>query len=421
MGIKEFFRKVKRALTEEQHEEDKDEEIDKDGNEGKRDIKNAKGNIGEKRKISDLGEFENLIDEEDSKLAGEKNRVLEGIKHNAGVFVLDIREEASRLKNIDLDKRKEEQRLKNIVIENFNLYLGYLDKLSNELDVLVKHNGELDEYFNKIKSIFFRFDSGSGMNFEKATVLYGQDLKNAKTKISVFLAELEKIKKENSLVFEKDFCLRSIKGHIIELKSAIGLQLSSKKEIEKIDKNILNFKEETSNLNENYNAFKSSEEYKKEAEEKENIERERNNIKKEIQDLKQKIDFKSISKKYHFDPKKHELIKNYSENFLDSLENDEYSRFFEIVNEDYENLSVCFKELREKVLDLKTERKFKTEEKIKEITRELARVENQIADKEKEKDAENKKIERFEHRKKEIAHKINEKLDKIAHYAELNV
>jgi hypothetical protein len=413
MGIKEFFRKVKKTLTEEQQERNKDE--------NEEEIKSGRGGLDEKRKISDLNEFEGLIDEEDSKLAEEKNRILDGIKHNVEIFVLDIREETGRLKNIDLDKRKEEQRLKNIVMENFNLYLGHLEKLSDELDLLVGHNGELDEYFNKIKSIFFRFDSSSGMNFEKATVLYGQDLKNAKNKISMFLAELEKIKKENSLIFEKDFCLRNIRGHIIELKSVISLQLSSRKEIKKIEDNITNFKEEISNLNGNYKAFKSSEEYKKEMEEKESIERERANIKKEIQELKQKIDFKSLTKKYHFDPKKHELVKNYSENFLESLKDDEHSVFFEIINEDYGNLSSDFKELKKKVFESKIEKKFKIEEKIKEITRELARVENQIADSGKEEDAENNKIERFEHRKKEIVSKIRDKLDKLIGDVELEI
>jgi len=413
MGIKEFFRKVKKTLTEEHREKDKDK--------NEEEIKIGRAGLGEKRSISDLSKFEGLIDEEDSKLAEEKNRILEGIKHNVEIFVLDIREEIGRLKNIDLDKRKEEQRLKNIVVENFNLYLNHLEKFSDELDLLVGHNSELDEYFNKVKSIFFRFDSGSGMNFEKATVLYGQDLKNAKNKISVFLAELEKIKRENSLIFEKDFCLRNIKGHIIELKSVISLQLSSKKEIKKIDENIINFNEEVSNLNENCKAFKSNEEYKKEMWEKENIEGERNNLKKEIQELKQKIDFKSLTKKYHFDPKKHELVKNYSENFLESLKDDEHSIFFEIINEDYGNLSSDFKELRKKIFELKIEKKFKIEEKIKEIIRELARVENQIADSEKEKDAENRKIERFELRKKEVVSKIMEKLDKLIVNVELKI
>ncbi|MFA5992507.1 MAG: hypothetical protein WC796_02245 [Candidatus Pacearchaeota archaeon] len=382
MGIKDFFKKI---FSEDVAEKVEEKPV-------------------EKRKISSLKDFESFLDETSQDLEKENKAILKTVREKVKIFVSESKEEVKRLRGLDLEKRREEQRLKNIVVENFNVYLEHLERFLDELDDLDLEI--LDDYFAKIDVVFRRFDSNSGMNFEKAIVLFGQDLKNIKNKISTFLSDASFIKKENSELFDKNKELKEYGELILEVKSLIDSTSKTNEEIQYLNNSLESLRKEIKEREEEIIKIEACDDCKKELKEKEDFENEREDMKKSASELKKKVGFKELLKKFHGHEKSYELIKEYSDKFLETLEKDEDLAILEILGEEYGFLKEDFINLREKLSKINKGLELIIEKEIEELKKQISSLEAQIKDKEKEIVIETKKIEKFDSRKKEIFSQI---------------
>ena len=111
-------------------------------------------------------------------------------------------------------------------------------------------------------------------------------------------------------------------------------------------------------------------------------------------------------KKYHGHEKSYNLIKEYSDKFLEALEKDEDLEILEIIGEEYASLKEEINGLKNKLREVNKGMDFEIEKEIADLKKQVNSLEAQAKDKETEVDFERKKIDKSESRKKEIFSQI---------------
>jgi len=300
MGIFNFFKKSGKNKKEKIKKPDFTE------------IQEREKELPEKITFSGIGDF--IKSKTDINEAKEKLYLsyLEKKKHE---FIHNIENQLEVLRNIDLDhkKAKADNRVKGIVQQNKDKYIQHLETVIEKLKNLEVSG--LENFINKTNSIFSDFHDKSSMNYEKATVLIGNEIGETKKIIKDFSEELVKAFDENKNLINEIKTISGINLKLFQIRESDSEIKNADETIKSLDQNINNKKQERQEISDNIEKIKNSDDYKKRIQKQEqikNLEKQINNL---IFNLKQEIDFKEMANFFHVFPKKIRIVKEYKENF----------------------------------------------------------------------------------------------------------
>lgn len=288
MGIFDFFKKRK--------EKDKPKEI----------------------KIISLKDLSPWVEKRSSELEQERNNFNLLMKNNISKLCSELKRGVTSLNNIGWEKIKVEYKIKQIVKENLGNYISHLEKLIFDLESLK----EADLTKNKIVSIFSAFEKKAGMNYQKSTFLIGKEMEIINNGVAVFFREIERIYKENNELLQTLENISSTKEKLEKLNQLDRVIFDFKEEINKMDEKISELEKEIEKREAEINRIRKEAEYLEWMEEKNKLNGKKEKLNIEMEILRGAIDFKTLAKLWHENPKEMSIVKEYRENFYKAFEKD---------------------------------------------------------------------------------------------------
>jgi len=349
----------------------------------------------EKQEIS-FNEIGNWIDKRKEKIKGEQVPALKQIKENLSWLLESLDEKMIVLRNLNLDKKKAPERAMSIVRENFDKFIYELEKLILNLKELNQEkdseSDSLEALIKKINSMFGEFEKKSITSYQKSTFLIGDELGAITRDIAKFFKGFNKIIKENDFFIKQDKTILIIEEKLTEIDNLEEAKQETRESIENINEKIDSFGRGIKELNNQINEIKVGEEYTNYIKNKNKLESNKTKLVIELQALKDLIDFKALAKVYHSIQNKMNLVKEYKEDFKDSLKKYGDEKFMDLVDikeidkkrikerlESINSIKENIKEIEKKVgkdVSLGLERDIKiTNEKIKELNLENIKIE----------------------------------------------
>ena len=283
----------------------------------------------------------------------------------------ELREHISTLRNINIDGKKEPERLKFIVKENLYHYISYLQKLIDELENLAVGK----DYLERTSIIFENFRKNSINAFEKATILIGKEIDDVKNSIKSFSENFNSIITSNKDAFEREKTANQLKNLMLKLEDEKNAGLQIENSLQNLEDNLKGLEKQKLERGKKLEEIKNSSEYKELLEEKEKLRESAGELDKEIFSLKQELDLKYLSKYFHYDKKKSQILKEYIENFKSALEDDDNLQVVQIIKEikpDFDAERI--KETRLKAKKLKSRQEAPIEAQIKAIEDDIKRL-----------------------------------------------
>ena len=303
------------------------------------------------------------------------NKKIQDAKQQARQGILQLNSELkghiSTLRNINIDEKKEPERLKFIVKENLNHYISCLQKLMDELESLAIDR----DYFEKISVIFENFRKNSINAFEKATILIGKEIDDVKNSIKAFSESFNSIITSNKDAFEREKTANQLKNLMLRLEDEKNAGQQIENSMQNLEDNLKGLEKQKLEREKRLEEIKKSSEYKELLEEKEKLRKNTGELDNEIFSLKQDIDIKYLSKYFHYEKKKSQILKEYTENFKSALENDDNLQIAQIIKEikpDFDAERI--KETRLKAKKLKSRQEAPIEAQIKAIEDDIKRL-----------------------------------------------
>lgn len=354
--------------------------------------------------------LEEELNKENEKAEEVKKRVSEKIEE----FISNLDAQIKILNLIDLKSSREHESIKLTTLQGLEEYIEQLNNLVENLKEIDKAT-EFHQYIQKIDIAMDVFFRNSRKKLQKATILIGKELAQTEEIIKMFHREISKI-------VRKDIKITSKTARIKKLQTLKDLCCKAKETNEKISDIILCLEKEKKEIvtkksegEKKLDLFKSSEECKCWLEEKESLGKEKQMLDEDIRQLKEKIDFKLLLNKFHSIPKYLELLKNYRDDFLNTLINDEKFRILDMIEGDRKNfiereLKAIFKKYQH--LEEK-ESCYKINQKEKDFKDELQKADYQIEVLNEKVKRENKKLKRFIEKEKEFQKEEIERIENI--------
>ncbi|MBI2047028.1 hypothetical protein HYT26_02600 [Candidatus Pacearchaeota archaeon] len=241
----------------------------------------------------------------------------------------ELKGHISTLRNISLDGKKEPERLKFIVKENLYHYISCLQKLADELENLTIDRN----YLERISIIFENFRKNSINAFEKATILIGKEMDDARNSIKAFSENFNSIITQNKDAFEREKTANQLKNLMLKLEDEKNAGLQIENSLQNMEENLKGLEKQRTEKEKKLEEIKNSSEYKELLEEKEKLRGRTGELDKEIFSLKQELDLKYLSKYFHYEKEKSQILKEYIENFKSALENDNNLQIAQIIKE----------------------------------------------------------------------------------------
>jgi len=303
------------------------------------------------------------------------NKKIQDAKQQARQGILQLNSELkghiSTLRNINIDEKKEPERLKFIVKENLNHYISCLQKLMDELESLAIDR----DYFEKISVIFENFRKNSINAFEKATILIGKEIDDVKNSIKAFSESFNSIITSNKDAFEREKTANQLKNLMLRLEDEKNAGQQIENSMQNLEDNLKGLEKQKLEREKRLEEIKKSSEYKELLEEKEKLRKNTGELDNEIFSLKQDIDIKYLSKYFHYEKKKSQILKEYTENFKSALENDNNLQIAQIIKEIKPDFDIeRIKETRLKAGKLKSRQEAPIEAQIKAIEDDIKRL-----------------------------------------------
>lgn len=363
---------------------------------------------GETIKKVSLEELSYEIERSFKELESKAKITKEEINKNLALMINDLRVQINVLKFINLERRKEDERLKRMVLENLGVYINHLETLIIELEKT--NNLEVKDCILKIQFVLDNFYKKSFKNYEKATILVGEEIGRVKEIIKHFNKDFIKMVQKNSFIFTKITCIEEFR----KLDNKIEALRKIKEEIDKQIESFGKLKEKLENqkyiFEEDYYIFKQSEEFKEILMQEQRFNKELINLNNEIMKIKEKINIKFLLKYYHNDTRCNELLKSYKENFIKTLENDETLEIVRLVEKAKAmNIKKEILDLKEKNKKLKIKDNISSQTKLKIFEDRIKNVDLEIYGLKEKELVEMKKFKKFNEKEASL---VNEKINK---------
>lgn len=249
------------------------------------------------------------------------------------------------------------------------------------------------------------------MIYERATILIGKELAEVRNRIDNFAKEFNEKLESNRKYFEKKDLIRIIKDNLEELKESDKIQKQIEDSLADFKRKISKIEEDEKLFEEDYEEYKKSKDSIKFIEEQEKIKQENKIINEEVLKLKQEINLKNLAKYFHEDPKKIRIIKDYSENFSNSLKHDDDISIIKLLKE--ANLNFNEEKIKELKQKLAKQRLFDSDKRLKEFEDKIYKKNQDLKHERDELEHEKIKKQRFEENHKKILKKIENEAQKI--------
>ena len=352
-----------------------------------------------------------FVDKETKSLNEKYESFTEEIKKDAGQFSLKIKQKIPSLRLINLENRKEQEKLKAVVIENLLLYVGHLEKLLEELKKIEDKGTE--DYINDLQLVFNDFNKKSRISFCRATILIGKEIEKVRDIMKNFMKVLDyKIKSRDIYgTFKKEKLIDNLRLELKKLEEAKNIQKQIEDSVKNSQNKISALELEKQSAETDYENYEKSNVHAEFLNEQEKIKNENNILAEDISRLKQELNLKLLSKYFHNDKKKNELLHNYSENFINSIKDDNNLKIISIAKEAKQSIDEQkIKELRDKIMNQKMLVKDK---KLGEFENRINILEQEINEEKRNIEDENHKKQKFEKKEEEILIHVREDATKI--------
>jgi len=282
------------------------------------------------------------IQEQSEKTSQLKKEILAGISQ----LEEKIRVSIASLEKIDISGKKEHEKIKLIVAENLALYVSQMKRLIESMKNI--ENIETKEGAGRLFYNLNEFNRISRAPYEKANILIGKELYEAREIIRNFAQEMNRIADKKEL-FEEAEKTRQLSQMLLELEKSRNYENEIAKKKKNLDDELKEKSEEHSAITEKIASAKNSADYKKDIKEKELQQEKFRELENELESLKQKINFKQLARNFHHDEKKLGIISEYSSSFRTSAMNDPDLKIIEFVKE-CQNADISYlRELKEKI------------------------------------------------------------------------
>ena len=322
-----------------------------------------------------LRELRDKIEERSKTLSESEESVRKRILNRLRLFYAEVTSARSGLESIDLAERKEQERIKIIVRENLNLYTSHLDRL---IERLKKSSGDAEEYTRAVFSSINDFKKSARMSFDKATILIGKELELVRSTVRELESDLKEVMRESRDPFETRATVNSLQKYLKEIDEVEDSSAQTNNQINDTNEKIDKAKKRRHEFEKEMIEIKDGEDYKMDnaaqAERKKRLER----LESEIISIKRKIDFKALSRVFHQDKKKHQLVLEYQSDFKSALLEDESLGIMKLAAE---ALNLDLQELHKlklELLELNKPTITKTDQKLSSLEEEKKRVETEV-------------------------------------------
>jgi hypothetical protein len=364
--------------------------------------------------------FENLedfIEKRKKEIIDKEIHLLNLIKSNIIRLADNLEENIKILKKIDLKDKKADERAKLIVNENLNQFINYLQKLIFNLKNLDKK--EFAGFIAGLNETMYDFEKKSLMSYEKATFLIGKELGSVKEIIGNFFKNFNKILNENQDFLKNSNAIMIIGKKFNETRILDKTLNEIDNSLKETDKKVHELEKENKDIKKDIESIKNSKSYNAEINQKKEIGEKKEQIEKETLRLRENFNFKSLSKIYHSDGKKMNLIKSYRDNFKSSFEIDMGESIISLLKEAEINADLINKKIngllkeKEELNNLLKNRQEAEINKIDNFESKIKKNQLEMENLESEKLKELKRIEKTKEKKDDIMNQLKQELTRI--------
>jgi len=335
------------------------------------------------KKVIQIEELPSKLESKINELTLLKKQLKEDILKRISIFEIEVNERIKSLENIDISQRKEYDKIKIIVKENLALYISYLKRTVDNLKDA--DDKEIEEYINRLFFILNEFNRLSSKPFEKAAILTGNELSITRATIKLFIQDINKIVEDNNFIFDKSRLCNTLSNLLSESKKLTLLHTEIEKKLAKMNATLENARIEHDLLKNKLLEIKEGDYFKEDNQEKIDYRNKLDSLEKEIQAIKKELDLKSLLKKFHHDIKIDQLVRNYINDFKNTLKEDKELRIIDIIENDDKKYISKIKEIQDTIIYLNPITTTKTdqeiallEEKIKEESMHILNLDDNI-------------------------------------------
>ena len=312
------------------------------------------------------------------------------IKEVMGSFSIDFSQKIGLLEQVDLDKFKIEERGRKLVEENYKNYLDHVRRLKDEIEEIRVVDSIL--VIDQINLIFENFGKKSNTNFQKASILIGNELGAVRESMGKFSRDIKQLIDTHKDYFKKNEILGLIEKDLGEIKDFRSQESNIYENIKTLDRDIETIKKDIDNLNEEINDIKESEAYINNLRNISKLDELKLKYDKLVYGLKEMVNFKGLSNFFHINKNDMEILNKFKNNFKEnySLDSDKLISLLnesKLMNSGIQEVIINIKNLNEEIGDIQIER-----DETNELVFKIDRGNNKIDDYKAKIAKENKKL-----------------------------
>ena len=340
------------------------------------------------------------------------SQFVSSIKEIINSFSMDFSEKIEMLEQVDLDKFKIEERGRKIVEENYKNYLGHIRKLKDDIEEIRVVDSILA--IDEINLVFENFEKKSNLNFQKASILIGNELGAVRESMGQFSRDIRKIIDSNKDYLKKNKVLGLIGKNLEEIKDYRSLGGKINENLKTLDRDIGVVKKDIDNIHVEIDNIKKSESHINNLKNISDFDELKIKYDKLLYSLKKMIDFKGLSNFFHINKNDMEILNKFKSNFKDNYSQDS-DKFISLLNEsklmnlDIKKIIIGIEDINEEIGNIHVGSD-ETDELVLKINRENIRIgdyEVQIA-------KDNKKLIKIQESIVEVEKNIVESLKEIS-------
>ncbi|MFA5485221.1 MAG: hypothetical protein WC260_03175 [Candidatus Pacearchaeota archaeon] len=265
-------------------------------------------------------EINNFIKDKEREFLKREEELINLINNKALILISELKDGITNLEKINLEEKKEQPKLKKLTLEGRDILIDRLNELIEELNK-ISHQ-RIHDFIRELNQSFDNFHNKSKIGFEKVKILIGKEIALIESSLKKFSNEFSQIILEDKNYLNSISIIGKIKNKLDEInKETLN--------IEGLEKEINNLKEEIKinkvRINKNKSKLqelKNSSEYKNEILKGKELENNKIKLKDNLSSLKNLINFKKLMRENHSIEKNMKVIKGYKEKFSLMFEED---------------------------------------------------------------------------------------------------
>jgi hypothetical protein len=347
-----------------------------------------------------IKDLQNWIQTKEKSIEKQDKDFSEQITNLKKELINTINKKLEELKDYNLDDKKAEERIKSIILENFNNYIRYTEKLIEGLENLITNQSKT--LIQEIDLLLINFQEKSDVSYQKATFLIGE-IGKIKESIDNFTKQLKKLINENQELIKTSGLISIIKLKQEELLEVESTEDQIKNKHKSTKSKITHIENQIKEIQEQITKIKKSKEYHEEINEKNKIDQENNTLTTKLNELKKLVDFKELAHKYHANEKEMNIIKDHRNNFQEAFEKDNGKDLEELVNKKQASDKIQeIQDLRKHINKLENNLNLKEGVEISLKEAEITKLEQDIKDQNTEQEKNNKLLTKITDEKDQI-------------------